>query len=82
MMPQLCPILRTPSPCTLLPSPYSLLPTPYSLHPAPCTLYPAPPTGVWYGETINGLKDHFDRLVSIEISEQIAELARKRFASE
>lgn len=36
-------------------------------------------TGVWYGETINGLKAHFARLVSIEISEQIAELARQRF---
>ena len=37
-------------------------------------------TGVWYGETINGLKGHFERLISIEISDQIAELARKRFS--
>lgn len=39
-------------------------------------------TGVWYGETINGLKAHFSRLVSIEISSQIADLARKRFAND
>jgi hypothetical protein len=39
-------------------------------------------TGVWYGETINGLKGHFDRLVSIEISAQIADLARQRFAKD
>ena len=39
-------------------------------------------TGVWYGETINGLKAHFKRLVSIEISAQIAEMARKRFSKD
>ena len=39
-------------------------------------------TGVWYGETINGLKAHFSRLVSIEISSQIPDLARKRFAND
>ncbi|EKX50892.1 hypothetical protein GUITHDRAFT_134985 [Guillardia theta CCMP2712] len=36
-------------------------------------------TGVWYGETLNGIKDHFPRIKSIEISSQIADMARKRF---
>lgn len=36
-------------------------------------------TGTWYGETLNAVKGTFERLVSVEVSEQIADLARKRF---
>ena len=39
-------------------------------------------TGTWYGETLARVKGHFTRLVSIEISAQIAENARRRFADD
>ncbi|KAJ1494515.1 hypothetical protein T484DRAFT_1765159, partial [Baffinella frigidus] len=39
-------------------------------------------TGTWYGETLARVKSHFAKLVSIEISAQISDMARKRFAED
>ena len=39
-------------------------------------------TGTWYGETINAVKGQFEKIVSIEISSQLADHARRRFAKD